>query len=169
MLAPAIVNVVQLTVQKIALTDRPNLDFALNPVSAAASHLFLLQAVGQLQAFVFNFESFFVGFFRVKRGDKAWLTKQKPKRLNAIKLLAQSVVSVNSEIGGNDGQFAVVGSLDGQKVRNVTSGVVVFNAMMHCGWSCCHLTFFFCIDICLIRWVWLMRSNKILCCDIKNS
>ena len=61
-----IVNVVQIAVQKAWCFDRADFDFACDPVSTAAGDFFLLQAVGQRKAFVFYFEGFFVGFFRIK-------------------------------------------------------------------------------------------------------
>jgi len=66
MLAVAVVYVIKLAVEQIGLPDRANFDLVANPGCAAAGNLFLLQTVGEFQAFVFDLEGFLVGLFRVE-------------------------------------------------------------------------------------------------------
>ena len=98
-LALAVVDVIELAVQQVALPDRADFDLAGNPFGAAAGDFFLLQAVGQLKAFVFNLEGFFVCFFWIKRLNEPWFAKKKAQRSNAVELFAQCLICVNGEVG----------------------------------------------------------------------
>ena len=62
----------------------------------------LRQTVGKVKTVAVEDERFFLGFFRVKRGDKTRLAKEKIQMLNLVKVFTERIVGVNREIGGND-------------------------------------------------------------------
>ena len=90
-LRATVINVIKLGVEQVALADRPDLYFSGNPICTTTGHFFLLQAVGKLQIFVFNFEGFFFGFVGVKRLDEA-------QQLDAVKFFALSLIRINGEV-----------------------------------------------------------------------
>ena len=106
MLAPSVVNVIELAVQQVGLPDGADFDLAADPFGAAAGDLFLLQAVGQAQAFIFYLEGFFVGLGGVQRLNEAWFTEQELQRFDAVQLLAQGFVGIDGEISRYHGQAA---------------------------------------------------------------
>jgi hypothetical protein len=74
-LAPAIIDVIQLAVQQVGLPDRANLYLVAHPGGATAGDFLLLQPIGQFQALVFDLEGLFVGLVRIERGNESWLAK----------------------------------------------------------------------------------------------
>ena len=75
MFSSAVVNVIQLAVQQIGFADRADFDLVGDPLSATAGNFLLLEAVGELQPLVFNFEGLFVGLLRVQSLDEFGLTE----------------------------------------------------------------------------------------------
>ena len=85
--------------QQARLPDGPDLYLVPNPGSALLGNLLLFQAVLQGQALVFNFEGFFIRFFRVQGGNKAGLTKEEIKALDVQQVVLQRIKGINREVG----------------------------------------------------------------------
>ena len=128
MLAPTIIDVIQLAVKQIGLPDGTNVHLLAYPGGAAAGNFLLLQAIGQLQPFVFDLERFLVSFVWIKRGDESWLTKEKVQVLDAVKLSGQRFISVDGEVGRDNRQMAAGIDLLDEKIGDLATGMVVANA-----------------------------------------
>jgi hypothetical protein len=131
-LAPPVVDVIQLAVQQVGFADGAYFDLAGDPVGAAAGHFLLLQAVGQRQALVFNLEGFFVGFFRIKRLNEACGS---PNRNCSDSMLSscctQGFVGVNCEVGRHHGKATSAHRLFAQEFRHFPPASVISNARFH--------------------------------------
>ena len=75
--------------EQIGFPNRANFNLAGYPFCAASGHFFLLQAVSQLQPFVFNLEGLLVRFFRVKGLNELRLAIKKAQRFDAFQFFAK--------------------------------------------------------------------------------
>ena len=129
MFTPTVINVVQLAVQEVGLSDRSHLHLCPEPVCTSACHLLLLQSIGKTETFVFNFEGLLVSFLWIKVRYESGFTKEEAEAFDAIKLAGERLVCIDREIGRDDGQRTPRGKLFDQEIGNSPTLVIVTKAV----------------------------------------
>ena len=118
-------QVVELAVKEIGLPHGPDVYLVLDPVGAGTGESLLHQCVAELDAAVFGqAEGLRLATFGVHRTDTSRLAVQKTHPSRAVQHLAQRLVGVNREVGGDNRKVGARPEPFAEKVANAALPVV---------------------------------------------
>ena len=129
-------DVIELAVQEVGLLDGAHGDVSLNPLGAGSGQRFLGQRLLELDAAVRgNPNACVPGRGGVRRADAARLAVEKAHAADAVQNVAQGLVGVDGEVGGDDRQVRAGFQLFAEEVADA-AGAVIDDAVRAAGGAC---------------------------------